>query len=77
MTSARNNFSEVFARDYEQWISYESSGSNRLNKVSRLIMSKYCPFVKDIRDKLKMNPSYTKGLEVPVEIKNAMEYLSR
>ena len=28
MTSARNNFSEVFARDYEQWISYESSGSN-------------------------------------------------
>ena len=103
MTSARNNFSEVFARDYEQWISYESSGSNRLNKVSRLIMSKYCPFVKDIRDKLKMNPSYTKGieiyekncaiqlnhfgllcrslaakgLEVPDEIKKAMEYLSR
>ena len=48
MTSARNNFSEVFARDYEQWISYESSGSNRLNKVSRLIMSKYCPFVKAV-----------------------------
>lgn len=64
ITSARNNFSEVFARDYELWIAYESSGSNRLNKVSRLLMSKYCPFVRAIRDKLKQNPSYTKGIEI-------------
>lgn len=64
LTSARNNFSEVFARDYELWITYESRGSSRLNKVSRLIMAKYCPFNKAIRHNLKLNPTYTKDIEI-------------
>ena len=64
LLSARNNFSEVFARDYEQWITYESSGSSRLNKVSRLIMAKYCPFNKALRTSLKLNPAYAKDIEI-------------
>ena len=64
LQNARNNFSEVFAKDYELWITYESSGSNRLNKVSRLIMAKYCPFNKTIRMDLKLNPTYSKDIEV-------------
>lgn len=63
LTSCRNNYSLVFAKDYEQWILYESSGSSRLNKVARLILAKYCPFVKSIRDALQVNPAYTKDFE--------------
>lgn len=63
LTAARNNYSIVFARDYEQWVLYESSGSSRLNKVSRLIFAKYCPFNKTIRENLQANPAYTKDFE--------------
>lgn len=103
LTSCRNNYSLVFAKDYEQWVVYESLGSSRLNKVSRLIFAKYCPFNKTIRQNLQANPAYTrdfelferqrhpqkkrieticrtfeaKGIEIPKEIADAREYLSR
>lgn len=64
LISCRNNFSEFFARDYEQWIAYESSGSSKLNKITRIIMAKYCPFNKDIRAELSGNPSYSKAFEI-------------
>lgn len=55
---AKNNFREVFVSDYVNWIKYESSGSYRLNKVSRDILFRYCPFAKEYRDKLEINPMY-------------------
>lgn len=55
---AKNNYREVFVKDYECWINYESKGSFRLNKVAREILIVYCPFAKDIRESLKANPMY-------------------
>ena len=59
---ARNNYREVFVKDYVNWMKYESKGSYRLNKVAREILIKYCPFVKEIRTELKPNPMYTNGI---------------
>lgn len=55
---AKNNYREVYVKDYINWIKYESKGSFRLNKVSRDILIRYCPFVKSIRTELKINPMY-------------------
>ena len=54
----KNNYREVFVKDYQNWIKYESKGSFRLNKVSREILVTYCPFSKEIREELKSNPMY-------------------
>ncbi len=54
----KNNYREVFVRDYINWIQFESRGSFRLNKVARDILARYCPFVKSIRSGLKENPLY-------------------
>lgn len=53
---AKNNYREVFVKDYICWIRFESKGSFRLNKLSREILVQYCPFAKAIRDELKSNP---------------------
>ncbi|MCH5257209.1 MAG: cyclic nucleotide-binding domain-containing protein [Lachnospiraceae bacterium] len=58
MQKAKNSFKEMFVRDYEAWILYEGTGSPRLNKVARTILFTHCPFAKDVRDKLKINPLY-------------------
>lgn len=58
MQKAKNSYKEMFIRDYEAWILYEGSGSPRLNKVSRTILFTYCPFAKEIRNRLKANPLY-------------------
>lgn len=55
---AKNNFREVFVKDYQNWIKYESRGSFRLNRVSRDIIFRYCPFSKEIRKQLIANPMY-------------------
>ena len=55
---ARNNFREVFVLDYVNWIKYESQGSFRLNKVTRDILTRYCPFSREIRTSLSNNPLY-------------------
>lgn len=62
LTAVHNNFGEFFAKDYEQWIVYESTGINKLNKVVRLIMAKYCPFNKTIRASLASNPIFEQPL---------------
>lgn len=59
LINCRNNYSEVFAKDYETWINYESKGASKLNKISRNILAKYCPFNKDIRKVLRNNPIFT------------------
>lgn len=58
MQKAKNSFKEMYVRDYEAWIIYEGAGSPRLNKVARSILFTHCPFSKEIRDKLKVNPLY-------------------
>lgn len=58
LVRGRNNYREVFVKDYQSWIKYESKGSYRLNKISREILVNYCPFAKSIREDLKSNPMY-------------------
>lgn len=55
----RNNTANMFAADYRTWITYESKGIMRLNKVARSIMFKYCPFSKPIREQLQRQPLYS------------------
>lgn len=55
---AKNSYREVFVKDYQNWIKFESKGSFRLNKVSRQILICYCPFSKEVRAALKLNPMY-------------------
>lgn len=63
MQKAKNSYKEMFVRDYITWIIYEGNSSPRLNKVARTIIATYCPFSKEIRDKLKSNPMYKEMLE--------------
>ncbi len=56
---SKNSYKEMFVRDYIEWIMFEGGGSPRLNKVAREIMFNYCPFSKEICDKLKTNPLYS------------------
>ncbi|MBD5503685.1 MAG: cyclic nucleotide-binding domain-containing protein [Lachnospiraceae bacterium] len=63
MQKAKNSFKEMFIRDYISWVLFEGSGSPRLNKIARAILFTYCPFSKEIRDKLKMNPLYKDTME--------------
>ncbi len=58
----RNNFREVFVKDYENWVRYESVGSFRLNKISRRILFTYIPFSLDARERLKDNPMFTEHI---------------
>ncbi|MCM1567942.1 MAG: cyclic nucleotide-binding domain-containing protein [Roseburia sp.] len=58
LSRAKNNYREVFVRDYISWIKFEAKGSYRLNKLSRDILARYCPFIKSIRNELKVNPFY-------------------
>jgi CRP-like cAMP-binding protein len=59
--SCRNSIKEMFIKDYEIWIRYESMGSIRLNKIARKILYNYCPFEKSYREKLKTQPVYEEG----------------
>ena len=63
MQKAKNSFKEMFIRDYVSWVLFEGSGSPRLNKIARAILFTYCPFSREIRDKLKMNPLYKETMD--------------
>ena len=54
-----NNYKNVFIADYLSYIKYESAGSPRLNKVAREILFTFCPFAKEVREKIGENPQYT------------------
>ena len=60
---AKNSFKEMFVMDYTQWILFESNGAPRLNRVARAILFNYCPFAKEVREKLKANPMYKEIVE--------------
>lgn len=54
-----NNYKNVFIADYLSYIKFESAGSPRLNKVAREILFTFCPFSKEVREKISDNPQYT------------------
>jgi hypothetical protein len=56
--ASRNSFREMFAKDYEVWVKYESQNSIRLNKVARGILYMYCPFASEYRKKLESQPIF-------------------
>ncbi len=58
LLQTKNNFREMFVRDYIQWVLYEGNASPRLNKVARKIFFTYCPFTTEICQKLESNPMY-------------------
>lgn len=70
---AKNNFREVFVRDYQNWIKYEAKGGFRLNKYVRGIMFAYCPFSKSYRADLKGNPMFADAIS-RFEVTNARTY---
>ncbi|MCL2855684.1 MAG: hypothetical protein FWE21_08705 [Defluviitaleaceae bacterium] len=61
---ARNVYRAVFVNNYIDWLMYECNGSQRLNKVARKIMALYCPFTKEVREKLAANPQYAEPLKL-------------
>lgn len=67
---AKNNYREVFVKDYVCWVKFESKGSFRLNKITRDILVRYCPFTKEVRNDLKANPMYQNSIS-RYEIGNA------
>lgn len=58
----RGNTREVFVIDYVVWVKNESAGSLRLNKVAREILASYCPFVKEIRERIQTQPLYEEAM---------------
>lgn len=54
----RNNTREVFVVDYENWIKHEANGGLVLSKPVREILATYCPFVKEMRDKIGEQPMF-------------------
>jgi CRP-like cAMP-binding protein len=52
------NSREIFVIDYEQWINYEATGAIKLNKPVRELMATYCPFGKEIRNLLIIQPMF-------------------
>ncbi|MDF2484273.1 MAG: hypothetical protein K0R46_441, partial [Herbinix sp.] len=58
----RNSSREIFVIDYEQWINYESMGAIKLNKPVREMMATYCPFSKEIREQIKLQPLFEEAM---------------
>lgn len=54
----KNNYREMFVQDYVTFVLNESTGSSRLNKVSRGILFLYCPFRDEICKKLEGNGAF-------------------
>ncbi len=64
LTKYHSNIREVFAGDYITYMQYESSGASRLNKISRTILFKYCPFDAATRKNLLMSPVYKNMIDM-------------
>lgn len=58
MEKNRSNIRDVFTQDYLTWLSYESKGILRLNKVARSILYRHVPFAKPIREHVSKLPMY-------------------
>jgi hypothetical protein len=58
----RGNTREVFAMDYEVWIKHEAQGAIRLNKAVRELMATYCPYARNLREKLAAQPMFEEAM---------------
>ncbi len=63
LMKAKNNYREVFVRDYVNWLKYEAKGSVRLNKTARDIIFRYCPFSREKRKQLAESPMFRDLIE--------------
>lgn len=59
----RNNSREIFVLDYEAWINFESGGAIKLNKPVREILATYCPFSRQIREQLAIQPVFEEAFD--------------
>lgn len=59
----KNNYREIFVIDYEGWMKGESTGAVKLNRIAREILATYCPFRKEIRERLKGMPLFSEAME--------------
>lgn len=73
LQSARNSAKGVFVSDYILYVEYESKGSLRLNRVSRGIIFRYCPFPKEKRAALASSTPAFKDLVDKYNIKIAQK----
>lgn len=62
MVKSRNNYGKVFVNNYISWITSESLGNMRLDKVSRYILGRYCPFSMKLRARLLEQPMFAEPL---------------
>ncbi len=53
-----NNLKKAFVADYVVYMTAESNGSPVMNKVARGILFRYCPFEKEVRQRVSSNPQY-------------------
>ena len=58
----KGNNREIFVIDYELWINSESQGAIRLNKIAREILALYCPFNKEIRERVVQQPLFDEAM---------------
>ncbi|MDY3888566.1 MAG: cyclic nucleotide-binding domain-containing protein, partial [Agathobacter sp.] len=63
LQKGKNNYREVFVRDYVNWIKFEARGSMRLNKVARSILFRYCPLAKPRRRQMGESPVFREMIE--------------
>lgn len=61
-TRCRNNMREIFVYDYIIWMKFESAGAIRLNKIARRMLATYCPFSRDIRQKVVSQPIFEEAM---------------
>ncbi|MBQ7428314.1 MAG: Crp/Fnr family transcriptional regulator [Butyrivibrio sp.] len=54
-----NNYKNVFISDYMAYLKFELNSSPRLNKIAREIIFTFCPFNKELRDKMSDNPQFS------------------
>lgn len=63
MGRAKGNYKNLFVMDYVNWITSESKGSLKLNKVARKIFSTYIPFRAEICANLMTNNTFTEYIQ--------------
>lgn len=63
MGRAKGNYKNLFVMDYVNWITSESKGSVKLNKVARRIFSTYIPFRAEICASLMTNNTFTEYIQ--------------
>lgn len=63
LAKCHSSIREFFIYDYIIWLKYESNGAIRLNKLSRKILATYCPFAKDMRDKIATQPIFEEAMK--------------